>query len=93
MSGNLADALQVWGLEENITIFIDGSFGTGFRLMPIDGSCWSIDQANDYSQRLAQFLNGLPSEIDIQFVQDIKSGNSELINKHSGDRLGMYVSC
>ena len=84
MSGNLADALQVWGLEENITIFIDGSFGTGFRLMPIDGSCWSIDQANDYSQRLAQFLNGLPSEIDIQFVQDIKSGNSELINKHSG---------
>ena len=46
MSGNLADALQVWGLEENITIFIDGSFGTGFRLMPIDGSCWSIDIAN-----------------------------------------------
>jgi len=82
VSGNLADALQVWGLEENITIFVDGSFGTGFRLTPIDGSCWSIDQANEYSQRLAQFLNGLPSEIDIQFVQDIKAGNNELIHKH-----------
>lgn len=84
MSGNLADALQVWGLEENITIFIDGSFGTGFRLTPIDGSCWSIEQANEYSQRLAQFLNSLPSEIDIQFIQDIKAGNKDLIDRHAG---------
>lgn len=73
MSAKLADYLQVWGLEENHIVFTDGSFGLGFKLRPTDASCWSIDQANDYSQKLIQFLNGLPPEIDFQLVSDIKA--------------------
>ncbi len=82
MSGNLADHLQIWGLEEDNIIFSDGSFGLGFSLKPVDCSCWSLDQGNDYAQQLMQFLNGLPSEIDFQFVQDIKAGNLGLISQH-----------
>ena len=82
MSAKLADYLQVWGLEGDNIIFADGSFGLGFHLTPLDSSCWSIEQANEYSGRLAQFLNGLPSEIDIQFIQDIKSGNNRIIDQH-----------
>ena len=82
MSAKLADYLQVWGLEENHIIFSDGSFGLGFQLKAIDASCWSTDQANEYSQKLIQFLNGLPPDLDIQFVSDIKSGNDEIIRRH-----------
>lgn len=83
MSTKLADYLQVWGLENNNIIFSDGSFGFGFSLTAIDSTCWSIEQANDYGQKLIQFLNGLPENIDFQFVCDIKAGNSEVIKNHS----------
>lgn len=82
MSAKLADYLQIWGLEGDNIIFSDGSFGLGFNLRPIDSSCWSIEQSNDYAERLMQFLNGLSPEIDIQFIQDIKSGNQKLIEQH-----------
>lgn len=82
MSAKLADHLQVWGLENNHVIFSDGSFGLGFALKPTDASCWSVDQANEYSQKLIQFLNGLPPELDFQFISDVKSGNDEVIKRH-----------
>lgn len=82
MSAKLADYLQIWGLEGDNIIFADGSFGLGFNLSPVDSSCWSTEQANEYANKLSQFLNGLPSEIDIQFIQDIKSGNQERIDQH-----------
>ncbi len=82
MSNKLADYLQIWGLEENHIIFSDGSFGFGFKLRPVDASCWSIDQVNEYAQKLIQFLNGLQTEVDLQFVSDIKSGNIEIIERH-----------
>lgn len=82
MSGRLADCLQIWGLEDNNIIFSDGSFGLGFLLRPVDSTCWSTQQRNDYAEQLTQLLNGLPSEIDFQFVQDIKAGNSKLISEH-----------
>lgn len=87
MSAKLADYLQVWGLEGNHIIFSDGSFGLGISIRPIDSSCWSVDQANEYSQKLIHFLNGLRSEIDIQFISDIKSGNAETINRHEQSNI------
>ena len=87
MSAKLADYLQVWGLEENHIVFTDGSFGLGFKLKPTDASCWSVDQANEYSQKLIQFLNGLPPEIDFQLVSDIKSGNDEIIRRHQASDI------
>lgn len=82
MSQKLADCLQIWGLEENHIIFSDGSYGFGFKLKPVDASCWATDQINEYNQKLIQFLNGLQTEVDLQFVSDIKSGNIEVIKRH-----------
>lgn len=82
MSASLADYLQVWGLEDDHIIFSDGSFGLGIKLVPVDSSCWSIGTANDYANKLIQFLNSLPNHIDFQFVADIKGGNAHLIQKH-----------
>jgi type-IV secretion system protein TraC len=85
MKNSLADYLQVWGFEDDITIFREGSFGFGLAVTPTDCSCWSVEQANEFSNRVCQFLNGLPASIDIQFIQDIKGGNSKLIEKHGSE--------
>lgn len=79
----LADYLQIWGIEEDAVIFSDGSLGFGIKAKPLDPFCWDTSQANDFSAKASQFLNGLPAELDIQFVQDIKSGNEKTISDHA----------
>ncbi len=86
-SANLADYLQVWGLEGHHIIFSDGSFGFGFSLNPVDSSCWSTSAANEYSVKLMSFLNGLTVGLDVQFVADITSGNESIIKKHQDTNL------
>lgn len=80
MSGVLADKLQVWGLEDDYIIFSDGSLGFCLEVQPIDVSCWDEVGMNDLHFGLCGFLNALPSGIDIQFIQDICSGNDQIIS-------------
>ena len=82
MSVSLADYLQIWGFEQDNVIFSDGSLGFALEATPVDLSTWSDDRINAYSEKVAQFLNSLPPQLDIQFVQDIVSGNSKVIGKH-----------
>ncbi len=82
MTGNLADKIQIWGFEEDIVIFQDGSLGFGLELSTLDVATWSIEKINALANQLDQFLNGLPPHIDLQFVQEIRPGNEELIHEH-----------
>lgn len=82
MSSALADHLQVWGFENNLIIFSDGSLGFILEATPLDVSTWSDDRINELSQNISQFLNGLNAGIDIQFIQDIVPGNKEVIESH-----------
>jgi conjugal transfer ATP-binding protein TraC len=82
MNSILADQLQVWGFESDYTIFTDGSLGFGLEVSPVDVSCWNDEATNSFSDRISQFLNGLPTHLDIQFVQEISSGNEEIISAH-----------
>ncbi len=82
MSKILADHLQLWGMEENIVIFSDGSLGFGLEATPVDVSCLSDEQMNSVADRTCQFLNGLPSNIDLQFIQEIGSGSASVIQAH-----------
>ena len=75
MSAVLSDELQVWGVEDDVIIYTDGSIGFGLELSPIDVSCADNYQANDLHENLCKFLNSLPSGIDIQFIQEITEGN------------------
>jgi len=78
----LSDYLEIWGFQDDAVIFSDGSLGMGLELKPRDASCWSSPQIEDFSQKLSQFLNSLPIECDIQFIQDITSGNLAVIQQH-----------
>ncbi|MBI2712750.1 MAG: ATP-binding protein [Bdellovibrio sp.] len=82
ISDTLADRLQVWGFESDCIIFNDGSLGFGIDLIPIDVSCWKDDSTNSLAERTMQVLNGLPSNTDLQFIQEIGAGNSEIVAAH-----------
>ncbi|MGE4107748.1 MAG: ATP-binding protein [Bacteriovoracia bacterium] len=78
----LADELELWGIEQDCLLFQDGSLGFALKIKPTDISCISDETINSITQGVAQFLNGLPPEIDLQFVQDIKGGNASVLDVH-----------
>jgi conjugal transfer ATP-binding protein TraC len=77
----LSDEIRVWGFENNYIVFDDGSLGFGLKLSPHDVSCTSDDEKNGLVSSLNQFLNGLPSGIDLQIVCDIRAGNAATIKE------------
>ena len=81
MASSLADKLEIWGFEKEMILFSDASIGFGFRCEPVDPLTWSDETINAYSEKVSQFLNGLPANIDIQFVQDIVPGNESVIKQ------------
>lgn len=81
-SNRATDYLQLWGIETDFSIFKDGSIGFGLELTPVDVSCFKDEKVNELSEQIRQFVNGLPSFLDIQFVQEIESGNDEVIAAH-----------
>ncbi len=82
MNGNLADKIQLWGFEDDVIVFQDGSTGFGLDLSSIDATTWDITRVNTLANSLDQFLNGLPSHIDLQFIQEIDSGNGLILDEH-----------
>lgn len=82
MSAILSDQLQVWGIEDNIIIYTDGSIGFALELTPLDVSCADDYIANQIHDDLCKFLNSLPSGVDLQFIQEITEGNNQIINEN-----------
>ncbi len=82
MTSILADKLQLWGFQDNFIIFSDGSLGFGCDLTPVDVSAWDNDKINGFAEKISQFLNGLPSQTDIQFIQEIKNEALATVEAH-----------
>lgn len=82
MNAVLADELQLWGFEGNYQIFSDGSFGFGLRLTPMDVSSWDDTRTDHLGEKLISFLNGLPDDLDLQFVLEIGKDNAGTIQDH-----------
>ena len=72
MNQSLSDQLQIWGLENDMIIFADGSFGFGLECVPVDSSSWSVESLNAFGERMRDFLNSLPDRTDVQFVQEVE---------------------
>ncbi len=77
----LSDEIRVWGFEKNFIVFDDGSIGFGMKLSPLDVFCKSDDDKNAIASSIIHFLNGLPSNLDLQLVVDINAGNEKAINE------------
>jgi type-IV secretion system protein TraC len=83
MNNSLADKLQLWGFEENLLVFRDGSLGAALKLSPLDVTCLDLDIVNNISQKQSDFLNGLPQGLSCQFMQEVVSGNTSLIQENA----------
>jgi conjugal transfer ATP-binding protein TraC len=81
-SDRLSDYLEIWGIEDNSVIFMDGSVGAGFEINPMDPGALSDDALNQTAHDLTSFLNGLPSGIRIQFVRDVVPASGDELAKH-----------
>lgn len=86
MKSVLSDQLEIWGFEGDTIIFADGTFGFGLELSSVDVSTWSSERANEFTQGVRQFLNGLADNVDLQFVQDIEGGNEKWLEQHAQKR-------
>jgi conjugal transfer ATP-binding protein TraC len=82
----LCEDLQVWGFEDGFTVFKDNSIGFGLELSTLDISCSDDEAINILSVRIKDFINGLPSGIDFQFVQDIAGSDLSLFKSISSQR-------
>lgn len=82
MQVGLIDKLQVWGFENEITLFKDFSMGFGFRLEPQDVAHSSDEEINQLKEKLKNFLGSLPAHIDLQFLQSIEKGGKEVLHEH-----------
>jgi conjugal transfer ATP-binding protein TraC len=82
ISGDLVEQLELWGVEEGVTLFRDGSFGFGFSIEPVDISCLSDDGINQVRRSVRTLLDSIPEESDIQFVQLIDRGAKTDIEQH-----------
>ncbi|MBI3294437.1 MAG: ATP-binding protein [Deltaproteobacteria bacterium] len=97
VSDRLADYLQIWGVEENFVVFADGSLGFGLNALPVDSARWDDDRTNSFSERVGQFLNGLPEGLSLQFCQEIDGGNAGLLKQHldlaaAGSEMGQRLA-
>lgn len=90
MSVALADKLQIWGFVEDVVVFGDASLGFGLAVQAMDVSCADEQRVDAIAQSLIGFLNGLPPNLDIQFLQEIGVGNDGLLNAF--EKLGQNGS-
>ncbi|MBK9039152.1 MAG: TraC family protein [Bdellovibrionales bacterium] len=82
----LCEDLQVWGFEDGLTVFKDNSIGFGLELSTLDISCSEDEAINVLSVRIKDFINGLPSGIDFQFIQDIAGSDLSVFKSMSGQQ-------
>ena len=81
-AGNLVDRLDLWGFENGIALFRDCTGGFGFRLRPVDGSCWPDEAHNEQRLRLKELLGCLPAHADVQFAFQVGRTSERCFDRH-----------
>lgn len=82
LDSSLSRKLDLWGFESGIMVFRDQTLGTVFKLLPLDIEVSTDEQLNAVKSNIKRFLNGLPSGLTFQIVQEIVSGNEVIIQNH-----------
>ena len=82
MKSSLAENFEVWGFEQDCLVFKDFSLGQMLRIEPVDISCATDEEINALHDRTCDFLNGLPAGLSLQFVQHVRGGVSETLERH-----------
>ena len=82
IKNQLAQKLQVWGFEGKFLIFKDLSLGVILEISQKDITCQTDEALNSFHESNCDFLNSLPPNLSLQFVQSIERGFSKTIEEH-----------
>jgi hypothetical protein len=82
IDAKLANRIDVWGFENGCLVFKDLSLGMALKISALDVSCKTDDVINLTKELFRNFLNGLPPDLSLQVVQEITSGNQQVIDEH-----------
>lgn len=82
IDAKLANRIDVWGFENGCLVFKDLSLGMALKISALDVSCKTDEAINVTKELFRSFLNGLPSYLSLQVVQEITSGNQQVIEEH-----------
>lgn len=82
MNSSLVDKLQVWGFEEGKLIFKDLSLGSVLEISPKDISCKTDEYINSLKNFTCDFLNALPENLSLQFIQITQGGANKILTDH-----------
>jgi len=78
----LSRKLDLWGFESGIMVFRDQTLGTALKLSSLDIEVSTDDQVNAIKSNIKSFLNGLPTGLTFQIIQEVVSGNEAIIQAH-----------
>ena len=82
VSKSLGERLPFWQLDEDLTVFNDGSLGAGFWLTGYDISCANNEKINQFNRNVEQLLisctEGMRLQLFYRLTPDVKS----LLVKH-----------
>ncbi len=78
----LANRLQLWGFENDVMIYSDCSLGCMLKITPVDISCEKNESINQFKIQLVNFLNSLPENLSVQFLQNVTTGQVDLLSAH-----------
>lgn len=81
-SKSLGERLPFWHLDEDLTVFNDGSLGAGFRLGGYDISCTSPEEINQFSQNVEHLLVSCPEGIRLQLFYRLTPNVDPVLRKH-----------
>lgn len=82
VSKSLGERLPFWHLDEDLTVFNDGSLGAGFRLGGHDISCASSEEINQFSRNLEHLLVSCPEGIRLQLFYRLTPNIQDVLKKH-----------
>ena len=82
VSKSLGERLPFWHLDEDLTVFNDGSLGAGFRLGGYDISCASPEEINQFSRNVEHLLVSCPEGIRLQLFYRLSPNVEDVLKKH-----------
>lgn len=75
----LAQYLNLWSLHENVLVGVNLDFSTVYELEPQDAALMEPGRLELFASQARTFLNGLPQDVTLQFVVQIRLGDPESV--------------
>lgn len=82
IDNSLSNRMELWGFEGDVMVYSDCTIGAMFKMEAKDISCEHTGTINQLKMQLVNFLNSLPENLNVQFLQNVTTGQDEILDRH-----------